>query len=308
MQGAKGVIISILGGEDMKLLEVDEAANHIRELVDPDANIIWGSAFNPDLEGRIRVSVVATGIEQTTEQAQEAARPLNLSASRGPVLPSATRAPSDPVRETASPASGRVPEPYASAPQSSGYQSDASSDAGDAAPQRQSAYSDDADESAELELGAADEAEAVETAEAESNPTYASLAGSRESREEPLDLGLEQMQPEAEAAAPPPRAQDDLLLDADRLAAEDNQVGAQGARRRGLVSGEAGGAAMPRVSGGEAAKPAQGSAAPASGTTLFERMANLSRSSKASTPEDEEDDDGASSISIPRFLGRQNNQ
>ena len=63
MQGAKGVIISITGGEDMRLLEVDEAANHIRELVDPDANIIWGSAFNPDLEGRIRVSVVATGIE-----------------------------------------------------------------------------------------------------------------------------------------------------------------------------------------------------------------------------------------------------
>ena len=63
MQGAKGVIISITGGEDMRLMEVDEAANHIRELVDPDANIIWGSAFNNDLEGKIRVSVVATGIE-----------------------------------------------------------------------------------------------------------------------------------------------------------------------------------------------------------------------------------------------------
>ena len=63
MKGAKGVIVSITGGEDMRLLEVDEAANHIRELVDDDANIIWGSAFNPDLEGKIRVSVVATGIE-----------------------------------------------------------------------------------------------------------------------------------------------------------------------------------------------------------------------------------------------------
>jgi len=62
MKGAKGVIISITGGEDMRLMEVDEAANHIRELVDPDANIIWGSAFNNDLEGKIRVSVVATGI------------------------------------------------------------------------------------------------------------------------------------------------------------------------------------------------------------------------------------------------------
>ena len=63
MKGAKGVIISITGGEDMKLMEVDEAASHIKELVDPDANIIWGSAFNNALEGKIRVSVVATGIE-----------------------------------------------------------------------------------------------------------------------------------------------------------------------------------------------------------------------------------------------------
>ena len=56
MKGAKGVIISITGGEDMRLMEVDEAASHIKELVDPDANIIWGSAFNNDLEGKIRVS------------------------------------------------------------------------------------------------------------------------------------------------------------------------------------------------------------------------------------------------------------
>ena len=63
LNGAKGVIVSITGGDDMRLLEVDEAANHIRQLVDQDANIIWGSAFNNDLEGRIRVSVVATGIE-----------------------------------------------------------------------------------------------------------------------------------------------------------------------------------------------------------------------------------------------------
>lgn len=63
LDGAKGVIVSITGGDDMRLLEVDEAANHIRELVDDNANIIWGSAFNPELEGKIRVSVVATGIE-----------------------------------------------------------------------------------------------------------------------------------------------------------------------------------------------------------------------------------------------------
>src|SRR6201985_405894 len=63
MKGAKGVIISITGGEDMRLMEVDEAASHIKELVDPDADIIWGSAFNNELERRIPGSVVATGME-----------------------------------------------------------------------------------------------------------------------------------------------------------------------------------------------------------------------------------------------------
>lgn len=64
MKGARGVLINISGGYDMTLFEVDEAANRIREEVDQDANIIFGSAFNSDLDGIIRVSVVATGIEQ----------------------------------------------------------------------------------------------------------------------------------------------------------------------------------------------------------------------------------------------------
>jgi len=63
MKGARGVLINITGGLDMTLFEVDEAANRIREEVDPEANIIFGSAFNKELEGIIRVSVVATGIE-----------------------------------------------------------------------------------------------------------------------------------------------------------------------------------------------------------------------------------------------------
>ena len=74
MKGAKGVIISITGGDDMRLMEVDEAASHIKELVDPDANIIWGSAFNNNLEGKIRVSVVATGIEAVAMAAPEPAK------------------------------------------------------------------------------------------------------------------------------------------------------------------------------------------------------------------------------------------
>jgi len=84
MKGAKGVIISITGGEDMRLMEVDEAASHIKELVDPDANIIWGSAFNNDLGGKIRVSVVATGIEADALQAPQPAKVFTFPARSAP--------------------------------------------------------------------------------------------------------------------------------------------------------------------------------------------------------------------------------
>ncbi|MDG6094221.1 cell division protein FtsZ [Acetobacter sp. AN02] len=63
MGGARGLLINITGGEDMTLFEVDQAANRIREEVAEDANIIFGSAIDDSLEGRIRVSVVATGID-----------------------------------------------------------------------------------------------------------------------------------------------------------------------------------------------------------------------------------------------------
>ena len=63
MQGASGLLISITGGRDMTLFEVDEAATRIREEVDQDANIILGATFDESLEGIIRVSVVATGID-----------------------------------------------------------------------------------------------------------------------------------------------------------------------------------------------------------------------------------------------------
>ena len=63
MKGARGVLINITGGYDMTLFEVDEAANRIRDEVDPDANIIFGSTFDPSMEGLMRVSVVATGID-----------------------------------------------------------------------------------------------------------------------------------------------------------------------------------------------------------------------------------------------------
>ena len=63
LQGAKGVLINITGGYDLTLFELDEAANIIREKVDPDANIIVGSTLDTNMEGMLRVSVVATGID-----------------------------------------------------------------------------------------------------------------------------------------------------------------------------------------------------------------------------------------------------
>lgn len=68
MRGAKGVLINITGGSDVTLFEVDEAANRIRDEVESEAHIIFGSCFDESLEGRIRVSVVATGIEPVSGQ------------------------------------------------------------------------------------------------------------------------------------------------------------------------------------------------------------------------------------------------
>lgn len=68
MKGARGVLISVTGGMDMTLFEVDEAANLIRDQVEVDANIIFGSTFDEKLNGRIRVSVVATGIDRNSVQ------------------------------------------------------------------------------------------------------------------------------------------------------------------------------------------------------------------------------------------------
>ncbi len=73
MAGARGLLINITGGEDMTLYEVDQAANRIREEVDEEANIIFGSAIDETLHGKVRVSVVATGID--TPKPVEQSRP-----------------------------------------------------------------------------------------------------------------------------------------------------------------------------------------------------------------------------------------
>ncbi|MFK4874844.1 cell division protein FtsZ [Novosphingobium sp. ZW T3_23] len=263
MQGAKGVIISIIGGDDMKLLEVDEAANHIRELVDPDANIIWGSAFNPDLQGKIRVSVVATGIEQTTEMAEIASRPLNLSASRGPVRPMVSRpVPSAPTPLVAPAPAVAIP-PAAAAPASEPFE--LSTPAPEAAEQP-----------FELELGASEEVEQ------EAPVAYGGLRNSQ-----PLDLGA--------ASA---RQQDELLLNGGQPVAQAAEPEAVRARPIPAAPAQTAPAPAPAAP----ARPASG------GSTLFERMTSLSRPKPAAAEAAGGDDDDGGSISIPRFLGRQNNQ
>ncbi len=91
LRGAKGVLINITGGNDLTLFELDEAANRIREEVDPDANIIVGSTMDPSLEGGMRVSVVATGIDalsttsETPVPRRSMAQPLATQADEQPV-------------------------------------------------------------------------------------------------------------------------------------------------------------------------------------------------------------------------------
>ncbi len=118
MKGARGVLINVTGGPDMTLFEVDETANRIREEVDPDANIIFGSTYDQNLAGGMRVSVVATGIDA---EAMVAPRPVTLSlvsAQAGSVQAKieASPEPATPAAETAK-AVAELAQPAALAPQ-----------------------------------------------------------------------------------------------------------------------------------------------------------------------------------------------
>ena len=124
LNGAKGVLINITGGYDLTLFELDEAANIIREKVDPDANIIVGSTLDPNMEGSIRVSVVATGIDATQANRAEtpSRRPMGSAAPTfTPAEPAPAPVASRPtvnVQVTpAAPAPQPAPQSYQPAPQ-----------------------------------------------------------------------------------------------------------------------------------------------------------------------------------------------
>jgi cell division protein FtsZ len=105
MRGARGVLINITGGPDMTLFEVDESANRIKEEVDPDANIIVGSTLDESLEGVMRVSVVATGIEVRSSAGAGAAAETSAGRAASLSMPSfrLRQAPAKPATAGAAP-------------------------------------------------------------------------------------------------------------------------------------------------------------------------------------------------------------
>jgi cell division protein FtsZ len=225
MRGAKGVIVSIVGGDDMRLMEVDEAANHIRELVDPDANIIWGSAFNDNLNGKIRVSVVATGIDnEIGNHAAPLTQPFSFASRPAVSVPQAAARPA---------AAAPAPAPQAAQP----------------TPPAQP-------ETLELDVPAAPAPAPVEAPAASPAPFNPPRPAAVFSDEDPEE--------------------DELVLGAD--------------------SAETPAAPAPA--------PAQPAPRVASGGTLFERMAGLTRGSEKAPGSDE----GTPGVDIPRFLNRQSNQ
>lgn len=92
LKGAKAVLVNVTGGLDMTLLEVDEAANAIAEQVDAEANIIFGAAFDPSLDGMIRVSVVATGMDGASIAAIEPKLERRVNTAAQPLRADLTRA------------------------------------------------------------------------------------------------------------------------------------------------------------------------------------------------------------------------
>ena len=92
LKGAKAVLVNVTGGMDMTLLEVDEAANAISDQVDPEANIIFGAAFDPSLDGVIRVSVVATGMDGASI-AQIEPKPVSRNTTAQPLVVDTARPP-----------------------------------------------------------------------------------------------------------------------------------------------------------------------------------------------------------------------
>ena len=314
MTGAKGVIISIIGGEDMKLLEVDEAANHIRELVDEDANIIWCSAFNPDLDGKIRVSVVATGIEHDGSIAAAPSRSFSMresSAPKRPVLDLPNR--SEPEDEPFELNEGLSADPEPAEADAFDLTDEADDDSAQPfglSPATSRSLNDDAEDEYDDVDDIVDPLAGLRNERTErfddedSVPAPADDSGFGGA---PTDDGWGDEREPLNLSDPAGNSQDEFELGDEHVAGE-SPLATKPGRRRPLVPGESGGSEEGGSGGGSGSGERGGGSLP--GNTLFERMANLSRG--ATRPEDDSDDDdddgNGSGLNIPRFLGRQNNQ
>ncbi len=278
MKGAKGVIVSIVGGEDMRLMEVDEAASHIKELVDPDANIIWGSAFNTGLEGKIRVSVVATGIEAEAISSPEPARVFSFPKARKVeevAAPAPAPAPSfasfpevaeEPVTAEVAVQPEVQPEPVVVAAPEPMVQ-----------PEPEPILSEEpTSDSVESVEDVPEVAEDLVLSPPEPAPASFVDESVTEEAEDELLLTPQVIVDEAVASNPVPPTEED---------AEGHET-----RRRWLSSEPA---------EEERSAPRM----PAGGGTLFERMSSIARSVARADQEEPTKDP----LDIPRFLNRQNN-
>lgn len=294
MQGARGVIISIIGGEDMTLMELDEAANYIRDLVDEDANIIWGSAFNEDLENKIRISVVATGIEQTAGSEAPRAVPQSFASSRPPKRPvldlsGEVEATPEEVAEEL------IPEPEEASPASR-------------IPAIPNSITDYSQETVEVEEELAEE-EAPEPFDLSGMQAGDDMGDDGDDVDEIIDPLAGLRGAEDEDIPSLDDAVEDDTLDLGSEYQESPPETKTSIQWTTVDSSGGGGSADTDGSSGGGGAGEGGGAG--GGATLFERMANLSRSSASDDEEDDEEDDGdddAPALSIPRFLGRQNNQ
>ncbi len=253
MQGAKGVIVSITGGEDMRLMEIEEAASHIKELVDPDANIIWGSAFNNDLDGRIRVSVVATGID--ADGTAEAPRQPAASVAPRPAF-------------AATPARPNPPEPPQATTQ--------------AEPQSPPAQAEEAATSASPVSSAQESTGSPLSSWLRAAPAEEAGSGERVGERERGSTAAPRAEPEPQGLAAA------STQPASPLAAKPSRSGPQPAE---TASAESDSDTLDLTTPVEEEPTAERPPRVASGGTLFERMSNMARNSIGSGEERNGDSD-----------------
>jgi cell division protein FtsZ len=299
MQGAKGVIISITGGEDMRLMEVDEAANHIKELVDPDANIIWGSAFNDDLEGKLRVSVVATGIDAAAagEAKPMPAKVFSFPSARDKAEETETdaTAEADGAIEEMTPLAKDEPEAPATVEPAEPEIEEIAAEAETETVAQETAAEPEPPAASEPVTRIFDDTAPIPTVTERPAPRTTPTFTVRAAGEEPRRMSAEARPVETK----PSVEEDELLLDAGNIVSADHTPAEKPAAQTNKWIAE-----HDKADAAPAAKPAR------SGGTLFERMSNIARGAAKVEGEEKKAASGGDrdSLDIPHFLNRQNNQ